>query len=128
MKANEMHYFSYLIKYATFFEQVHCTSSGESQLCINAIGISRSLSLRVCLREQNCIQDFQMVLWMARIWIESNREVIVSYYEVRYTYFLQGFSKTTKNNIQVIRRKNRGFFLKQGCKRVWKTRCKYIQV
>ena len=39
MKANEMHYFSNLIKYSTYFGQVYCPSSGVSQRCIHAMGI-----------------------------------------------------------------------------------------
>ena len=41
MKANEMHYFSYLFdKVLYVFRNVHCPSSGVSQHCIHAIGIS----------------------------------------------------------------------------------------
>jgi len=35
----------YLIKYATYFGQVHCPSSGVSQHCIHAIGMCHASSV-----------------------------------------------------------------------------------
>jgi hypothetical protein len=50
MKANEMHYFSYLFdKYSTCFGHVHCLTSGVSQHCTHAVGVWHSSSVGICV-------------------------------------------------------------------------------
>ena len=43
----------YLIKYSTWFGQVHCPPSGVSQHCIHAIGICHASSVGCLLADNN---------------------------------------------------------------------------